>query len=384
MILITKIKIATIVVFLSISAFFVLYQVAFHGVFYSPLGGVYINVTDCQKPYTGGQGSFGGPETRYSKTLTKVPDANWYVDDVDTIAKSLWRVDSRIYDDAFLELKKAAYSQTNRIINDIDEAELTLLFDDYYGDVGFTDTDTTYVVHGRGWGSIASINRAGCYGYGSMLPTDLSLPGEEPTPKKELLDLIGIEMIELQEPFAKRGSASLNGYSSDYLLVNDTLYYQMETTSRVVKLGRVASDSEIIRLYPKSGGSISGDIISVGGKIFAGDKEIAGDPAEFSLVVIGEKAGGHIAYSDDFVVIGDDVYFVDRELYSALELEKTDADAENFQLYTGEIFTKQTVYTDGVNYYIVGRGQYRIVSVAEVDNNPGWGTVEYWLKNRTI
>jgi hypothetical protein len=149
-------------------------------------------------------------------------------------------------------------------------------------------------------------------------------------------------------------------------------------------LGRVASDSEIIRLYPKSGGSISGDIISVGGKIFAGDKEIAGDPAEFSLVVIGEKAGGHIAYSDDFVVIGDDVYFVDRELYSALELEKTDADAENFQLYTGEIFTKQTVYTDGVNYYIVGRGQYRIVSVAEVDNNPGWGTVEYWLKNRTI
>jgi hypothetical protein len=383
MIFLTKRKKLTIVSLCAVALLFLAYQITFSQVLYSPFGGVYINVTDCKKPYEGGQGSFSGTETRYGDTFTKVSNANWYVDEVELLAPSLWRVDGQIYDDAFLELQRNGYERTHRIMNDIDERTLALLVDDYYGDVGFTDIDTTYVIHGWGWGSFASLNKAGCFGYGSNFPTrNLTFPANRP--KKDLLEVVAINLIEFREPFENLGNPVLDGFSSDYLFVNDSLYYQLEVTSPVINLGRLSSNSEIKRLYPQNGGSVYGDIVAADGKIFAGEKLIPGDPAEFSLITTGKKASGHTAYSDDFVLIGDDVYYIKRQIYSPLKLEKTAAVADSFQLYTGKIFTKGTVYTDGANYYIATRDEYRVVSVAEVDNNPEWGTVAEWLRKRTI
>jgi hypothetical protein len=338
------------VAFFIVLLLFMVVKLLSNGLLYDPLGGIYLKVTDCSKSYIGGEGTFGGPGNRFKKSYVRVSGVSWYKDKVETVARSLWRINGKLYDDAYFAYRENGINKTHRFVNNIDETTFRLLEDDYYGDIGFQDDNATYVLSRFQWGNHAKLSEGFCLsrGLGAMLIPAVpdSVVSEEKTYENDLMNL-----IEINEPFQSRGSSFVGVYTSSYVTVNGTLYYQQSLDSEVVNLGFVGNDATIEKVYPGNGGSTREVILAVNDKLFLEGEELPYKPSSFSLIKISENEAGRPLYSKDFVRIDEDIYYIENTFNESTKIEFFTADATNFRYIGEQPFIHLAIYEDSSYTY---------------------------------
>lgn len=214
-------------------------HIYFGGVLYGPFGGVYLRVTDCSEPYRAGHRTFAGPETRFKKSYVQVQDVNWYRDEVETIAQSLWRIDKKLYDDAYQIYRENDVDRTHRFANNFATLELQPIYYNYPlsqedAIVGFSDSEKAYVFLRSGWDHYATANDILCPDPHDGTPT---IPGGEMS-REEKIDALSLNLLELSEPFRSRNSRTGEGLSmqeTPYVTVNGQRYYQSDVSKEITR-----------------------------------------------------------------------------------------------------------------------------------------------------